>query len=194
MTVRLGHTSRQYRSDLSRPRRSLFVAAGFFIAHGSIVDTVGFDPFLPFLFMGEEIALSIRFYTNGYDIYAPSVDVLRHEYVRKEAPKFWESVGHVYSRGNLHNELTDLIVQRVQTLVRFPEADSPEKIEVQSLLTRLNKYGLGTVRSAEQFLELAGMDLYKKKQRTPQWCINGEDPPDEKHHKSALPVDVDLLH
>ena len=61
-------------------------------AHGSFVEAVPFDPFLPYIFMGEEIALSIRFWTSGFDIYAPTVDVLAHEYVRKEHPKFWETV------------------------------------------------------------------------------------------------------
>jgi hypothetical protein len=112
ITVRLGQSSRRIVGDLGTPRKSCFVAAGFFIAHGSIVDNVGFDPFLPYLFMGEELALSARFYTAGYDVYAPSVDVLQHEYVRKESPKFWETVGHVYSNGGLHNDLTDLVVQR----------------------------------------------------------------------------------
>ena len=181
MTVRLGYTGRRYDSDLGRPRRSLFVAAGFFIAHGSFVDTIGFDPFLPFLFMGEEIALSVRFYTNGFDIYGPSADVLRHEYVRKEAPKFWETVGHVYSRGNIHNELTDLIVQRVQYLVKFPEADSPSKISPKSLLTRMDRFGLGNKRPIEQFLKISGMDLEAKKQRTPDWCMKGEEPGDSEN-------------
>jgi len=198
MTVRLAQTGRRYRSELGRPRRSLFVAAGFFIAHGSIVNNVGFDPFLPFLFMGEEIALSIRFYTNGYDIFGPSAEVLRHEYVRKESPKFWESVGQVYSAPNLHNQLTDLIVQRVQNLVRFPEADAPQKIRPQTLLTRLDAFGLGTVRTADQFTKIAGMDLVAKTQSVPDWCYDGRDPADaveaDKLKRLSSGLDVDLLH
>jgi len=51
-TVRLGQSGRRFSTNLDVPRKSCFVAAGFFIAHGSIVDNVGFDPFMPFLFMG----------------------------------------------------------------------------------------------------------------------------------------------
>jgi [Skp1-protein]-hydroxyproline N-acetylglucosaminyltransferase len=79
MTVRLAQSGRTFTTALDVPRKSCFVAAGFFVAHGSIVDNVGFDPFLPYLFMGEELALSARFYTSGYDLYAPSADVLQHE-------------------------------------------------------------------------------------------------------------------
>lgn len=178
-TVRLGQTGRHYKKELGRPRRSLFVAAGFFIAHGSIVDNVGFDPFLPYLFMGEELALSVRFYTNGYDIYGPSVEVLRHEYIRKESPKFWESVGHVYSNGGMHNDLTDIIVQRVQFLVKFPEAASDDKIVPQNLLTRIDRFGVGTVRTVDQFVKLSEMDLKEKTQNTPRWCQEGLEPGDE---------------
>ena len=48
---------------------------------------VPFDPYLPFLFMGEESILSARFWTNGYDIFAPIHDVCAHDYVRKESSK-----------------------------------------------------------------------------------------------------------
>ena len=119
-TVRLMEIGRRFSND-ETPRHNAFVAAGFFIAHGSIVDNVPFDPFMPFLFMGEEIALSVRFWTNGYDIYAPAVNVLRHEYVRKEHPKFWESVTMVFSNGGIHNALTDLIIPRVQYLLNFAD-------------------------------------------------------------------------
>ena len=184
MTVRLGQSDRQldaardeFEHGLKVPRHSCFVAAGFYIAHGSIVKNVPFDPFLPYLFMGEEIALTVRFWTSGYDIYAPSVDVLRHEYVRKEHPKFWETVTMVFSNGGIHNALTDLIIPRVQHLVQFPEAKSPDQVDPPSLLLRMSEYNVGTVRSVEQFTSMMGMDLVAKKQVVPQWCRRGNIPP-----------------
>ena len=169
-TVRLGENGREISTNRHIPRRTCFVAAGFFIAHGSLVDAVGFDPFLPYLFMGEELALSLRFWTHGYDLYAPSVDVLQHEYVRKHAPKFWESVGEVYSNPGIHNELTDLIVQRVQHLAKFPEADAPEKVQPASLLTRMSEFGPGPVRSEKDFAKNMGLDFVHRVQRAPAWC------------------------
>jgi hypothetical protein len=172
-TVRLAEQGRSFNTAMDVPRKSCFVAAGFFIAHGSIVDNVGFDPFLPFLFMGEELALSVRFWTHGYDIYAPSQDVLNHEYVRKESPKFWESVGQVYSYGNMHNELTDLIVQRVQFLSKFPEADTPDKINPKTLLTRMEQFGCGNTRTSDEFAQFMGLDFAKREQIAPKWCSLG---------------------
>jgi hypothetical protein len=42
--------------------------------------------------MGEEISMSARLWTAGYDIFSPTVNVLNHYYVRRHYPKFWESV------------------------------------------------------------------------------------------------------
>jgi hypothetical protein len=42
--------------------------------------------------MGEEISMSARLWTSGYDIFSPTVNVLNHYYVRRHYPKFWESV------------------------------------------------------------------------------------------------------
>ena len=59
------------------------------------VRQVPFDPFLPWIFMGEEISMSARLWTAGYDIFSPTVNVLNHYYVRRHYPKFWESVNRL---------------------------------------------------------------------------------------------------
>ncbi len=188
MTVRLSEIPRSFEKqiDKSIPHQTSFVAAGFFIAHGSIVDDVQFDPFLPYLFMGEEIVLSIRFWTYGYDIYGPSVDVLKHEYVRSEHPKFWESITMIFSNPGIHNSLTDLVVERVQHLVGFPEALEPEQVEPQSLLTRIKEYSCGTRRSREDYIKHNRLDLVNKKQVAPEWCLRGTSPPWMKEQNKKL--------
>ena len=175
-TVRLGQNSRRFdknvRSDV--PHHSAFVAAGFFSAHGKIVDAVPFDPFMPYLFMGEEISLSIRFWTSGFDIYAPSYDFLRHEYVRKESPKFWESVGMVFGNGNMHNGLTDLIIPRVQALVKWKEESESD----ESVFTLQERYQIGTARTREQFVKIMNIDTENLKQTPPRWCKAGTNYPE----------------
>lgn len=64
---------------------------GFFT---KTVMSVPFDPFLPWIFMGEEIIMSTRLWTSGYDIFSPSQAVVGHIYVRRHKPKFWESVSN----------------------------------------------------------------------------------------------------
>jgi [Skp1-protein]-hydroxyproline N-acetylglucosaminyltransferase len=41
------------------------MAAGFFFVSGQFLIDVPFDPYLPWIFMGEEILLSSRAYTSG---------------------------------------------------------------------------------------------------------------------------------
>jgi hypothetical protein len=69
-----------------------FVAAGFFFSYADFLSEVPFDPLLPWIFMGEEISMSARLWTSGYDIFSPTINVLNHYYVRRHYPKFWESV------------------------------------------------------------------------------------------------------
>lgn len=69
-----------------------FIGAGFFFAHAEFLADVPFDPYVPWVFMGEEILLSLRMWTWGYDIFSPTRNVLSHFYVRRHTPKFWETV------------------------------------------------------------------------------------------------------
>jgi hypothetical protein len=179
-TVRLSHTFRHFRvtsKDEWRPRHTGFVAAGFFFSHGSLVQKATFDPFLPYIFMGEEIVMSIRFWTAGFDIYGPSSDVLGHAYVRQEAPKFWESVNMIFSNAGIHNALTDLLLPRIQHLVGYPDAKTEGQVHPKSLLTRLSQFGLGSKRKGADFVQMMGFDLDRKTQRTPSWCLSGDLPP-----------------
>ena len=61
----------------------------------SFATVVPFDPFLPWIFMGEEIIMSTRLWTSGYDIFSPSQSVVGHMYGRQHQPKFWETVGFI---------------------------------------------------------------------------------------------------
>ena len=74
-----------------------FIAAGFFFTSSKFLIDVPFDPYLPYVFMGEEIALSIRAWTSGYNIYAPRYNYIAHQYRpgRLGLPKFWENVNRL---------------------------------------------------------------------------------------------------
>lgn len=74
-----------YSSD--KPQRSSYIAGGFIFAEGSFVKDVPNDPEI--FFMGEEIMMSARAFTHGYDIYTPHKILLWHYYVRKTA-KIWQ--------------------------------------------------------------------------------------------------------
>lgn len=45
-----------------------------------------FDPHLDYLFMGEEMLLSIRSFTFGWNVYTPNRNIVFHTYTRSSAP------------------------------------------------------------------------------------------------------------
>eukprot|EP01133_Synstelium_polycarpum_P013288 gene13288-15619_t len=73
-----------------RPCEIPFMSAGFFFGSAQFVHEVPFDPHLPNLFEGEEIAFSVRLWADGYRFFAPTVNVCYHYYGRKGEPKFWD--------------------------------------------------------------------------------------------------------
>jgi hypothetical protein len=91
--MRLEHTSRRYPQTEDAhheiPRHSLYIAAGFFATHATYLREVPYDPYLPYIFMGEELIMSVRAWTGGFDIYGPTEDICKHMYVRQESSKFW---------------------------------------------------------------------------------------------------------
>ena len=70
---------------LTAPITAKYFSAGFCFADGSFVQDVPYDPNL--FFRGEEITMTIRAYTHGYDFFHPHKIILWHEYTRPKAPK-----------------------------------------------------------------------------------------------------------
>ena len=83
--------------------------AGFLFASARLLYDVPFDPYLDFLFDGEEILYSARMWTSGWDLFSPSQNVLFHYYYRKKSPKVfadtprsWPMPQYVSQRRVLH--------------------------------------------------------------------------------------------
>jgi hypothetical protein len=81
--IRLEGAGNFDKTQLPQPGFAPFTAAGYFVAHSRFLQDVPFDPFLPWIFMGEEIIMSSRLWTAGYDIFSPTQSVVGHMYVRR---------------------------------------------------------------------------------------------------------------
>jgi hypothetical protein len=114
-----------------------YVAAGLFFCKSKFLDELPYDPDLPYLFVGEEILQSIRFWTNGWDIYTPSENVVYHYYTRKEEPKIWTD--KKYS----DNEATI----KVKEIIGILKSD------------KKHNYGIGKVRTLDEYYNFAGIDI-----------------------------------
>jgi len=123
-----------------KARRGVFVAAGFIFGPGKIIADVPYDP--EFYFTGEEIALTVRYFTHGYNIYHPHRLILHHYYSRPNDPKHW---GDNQKWGEYDREAH----RRLDGLLGFIELD-------------LGKFGLGNARTLEDFKNYSGIDYDKK--------------------------------
>jgi Glycosyltransferase (GlcNAc) len=173
--VRLEGANDYDKVQLETPRFAPFTAAGYFVAYADFLREVPFDPFLPWIFMGEEIIMSARLWTAGYDIFSPVQNVVGHIYVRRHKPKFWESVHRAFSPG-VHNPLQGMVLNRIKYQLGYPEA-TKDMLKPKNLLTAVEQYSMGTARPLETYLELIGLDMMKKEVRYTAWCEKGTPPP-----------------
>jgi hypothetical protein len=128
------------------PSKNYFIGANFLFTRGQFLKDVPFDPFLPYLFMGEEILLSARSYTSGYDIYTPNKNIVYHLYTRSKDPKYWDDI---------RIDQTDA-QNKVKILLGF-EKDRT-KIQSPLLQSSIDVFGLGKERTLEQYYKDSGLD------------------------------------
>lgn len=125
------------------------IAAGFIFTSSIFIEEIPYDPYL--YFHGEEQSLSIRAYTRGWDIYHPTWIPLYHHYKKS---------GTSYLSHHWHNSISD------------KRALGAEYLKARAI-KRINRlfygdgmigsiYGLGNVRTLEEFINFSGID-YKNK-------------------------------
>jgi hypothetical protein len=173
------------KKQLEYPGFAPFTAAGYFVAHADFLSEVPFDPFLPWIFMGEEIIMSSRLWTAGYDIFSPSEAVVGHMYVRRHKPKFWESVGRAFRPG-VHTPLQAMVLDRIKHQLGYPEA-ATDMLEHRSMLTAVEQYTMGKERPLEDYLKLVGLNMTTKEVSYTAWCETGSPPPGFEQYNELYP-------
>jgi hypothetical protein len=125
--------------------------------------------------------LSMRAWTHGWDIYAPRRNWIAHQYRpgKMGLPKFWGSVGRLFNRPGpgFSNELQLKLINRVKYLVGYDDCCSREKLVEggdELVLAEVEHYGFGDVRSREEYLEWAKIDVGAKRCHSIDWCNKGE--------------------
>ena len=143
-----------------KPVRVPFFAGGFSFASTQFWKDVPLDPYLLYIFNGEEFDIASRGWTHGYDFYSPQRDIVGHYY--NNGPK--RRSPHVGSNHESHG-LRDKSEKRLNYMwglwdVRYPNEKglSREEIAKKAELRELDKYGLGNKRSLEDFWKFAGID------------------------------------
>ena len=81
---------------LKSPIPARFYSAHFCFTLGEFSKVVQHDP--EFYFHGEEISITVRAYTHGYDLFHPHKVVIWHEYTRKGRTKQWDDDKEWYKK------------------------------------------------------------------------------------------------
>jgi hypothetical protein len=132
---------------MTEPIPSRFYSAHFAFTIGEFANEVQHDP--EFYFHGEEITIAIRAYTHGYDLFHPHKIIAWHEYTRKGRTKQWDDDSEWGKRNTRTHEKTRKLLG-----IDGESYDSDEE--------RYGKYGLGRVRSIEEWERYAGIRLHDR--------------------------------
>lgn len=145
---------REEKKDLIPAR---LLSGHFIFTDGHFCRECLYDPNL--YFRGEELTLSARAYTHGYDMFHPTYTIIWHEYLRKEQHKHWED--HVPSNG--------FIIEAEQRNVRSKERQR-QLLGIDPSTIDFRHYGLGKVRSLHEYELYSGIDF--KNKRVHQSCAS----------------------
>eukprot|EP01063_Lacrimia_lanifica_P034274 TRINITY_DN6301_c0_g1_i2.p1 TRINITY_DN6301_c0_g1~~TRINITY_DN6301_c0_g1_i2.p1 ORF type:complete len:462 (+),score=129.61 TRINITY_DN6301_c0_g1_i2:41-1426(+) len=144
--------------------RVAHLAAGFNFAKGHRMKNVPYDPYTPFLFDGEEFSFGARLWTHGYDLYHPEKQVMTHLYLEKKkdtAPgqaarrTFWDEPDLWAKRHPILTKST----KRINWLMGLHEKNNPGTNVEDVDQREADVYGVGSVRTMEQYFKWAGVDF-----------------------------------
>ena len=139
-----------------------FYSAHFCFTVGIFCEEVQHDP--RYYFHGEEIAVGVRAYTHGYDIFHPHKIVAYHEFSRDYRPdKHWDN----YNNWNDHNQETYKLMRNLLGIDGCECSDEE----------RYGKYGLGTTRTVADWEGYAGVRFADRSLQ--QETIDGKLPPND---------------
>jgi hypothetical protein len=154
-------------AKLTKPIPARFVSGHYYFTYGVHCQECMYDPEL--YFTGEEISLSVRSFTLGYDLFHPHKTIIWHEYTRVGRTKHWDDFAS-------KNKTAGIVKQT------WDDIDFKSKNRVRVLLDQrvdpsidLGKYTLGTVRTLADYELYAGIN-FKLNLLHPD-AIAGKNPP-----------------
>lgn len=118
---------------LTTPISAKFYSAHFAFTTGEFVKEVPHDPEL--YFTGEEMSITVRAYTYGYDLFHPHILIAWHEYTRNYRTKHWDDDKEWWKK------------------------DIHSKKHYLSIYNNYGKYGIGTKRTIEDYISFSGIQF-----------------------------------
>jgi len=125
--------------------------AGFSFSKYPFVLEVPYDPFLPFLFFGEEMDITLRAFTHGFDFFAPTLSIVFHNYKRNHRKTFWEQ----------KDQYSCELLSRFRLYCKFRYIDPHELLpeEYHFILTNIKRWSLGNERTLTEYEKFAKINF-----------------------------------
>ena len=150
-------TELQKNNQTTIPAR--FLSGHFIFSEGTFCDECPYDPNI--YFRGEELSLSARAYTSGYDLYHPTTPIVWHEYLREDQKKHWND--HTQSNGFVTTWTARS--NKGKERVRYLLGMENKKIN-------FGKYGLGQTRPLHDYELYAGLKFSSKQVHKYAYDVN----------------------
>jgi hypothetical protein len=132
---------------IKNPIPGRFLAAGFIFTLGKFCEECPYDPEL--YFCGEEMSLSARSFTCGYDIFHPPKNIIWHLYKEKDIV---ESANLHWKDNKKWSDLENISKQRIKKL-----------FGIDCKMESLGVYGFGNERTIKEYEEYCGVYFSEKK-------------------------------
>lgn len=137
------------------PQLEPWWAAGFSFSRGHFFINVPYDQYQVMVFQGEEVSVSIKGFTIGYDFYTPERSVCFHHYDREDKRiKYYGENDKKYD-----DEVFERGMRRVVGVIHMGPDLSPESWDHEDE----DFYGLGGVRTPEKFYKTFGIDVLNQR-------------------------------
>jgi hypothetical protein len=137
----------------TQPIPARFYSGHFTFADGHFSEVVQHDP--NYFFLGEEMSITVRAFTHGYDLYHPHMTVGWHNCSRKNRVTIWQDhTSEAKERGDTPlrwDERNTLSLQRNLTLFGM-DGHSPSDID-------FGKFGFGSIRTLAEYEAYAGISF-----------------------------------
>ena len=129
--------------------KGFLISAGFLFSESKMIEDVPYDPHL--YFEGEETTMSLRLFTNGYDVFHIAKIPVFHCYV---------DYSNLAKRPMHWNKEEDK-----DRPVKWTDLQAKSKMRIERIIKQdlTNIYGLGSIRTLSDYKAFTGIDIKNKK-------------------------------
>jgi len=153
--------------------RARTISGHFYLVKSDFIKEVPYDPDIYFGGYTEETTLSVRAFTNGYDVYSPYRQYIWHEYTRIGRPKHWEDHGTSKSTGKTSGERDAFARKKTRQI--FGQEDNG---------IDMTGYDLGTERTLHDYEVFGGFDF--KNCRIQDYTLKVNTPPNPPDYENQF--------